>query len=211
MFFARRMSEQVVDLLEAIEIEAQHGKAPARRDRPGDLLLELLVETRPIGQSGERVVMGEEPDLLLGLLARLEVADRDGTMAVRGRSDQNRKTVIDGDNGIALADNERRSRISSATPARASAMITKLASATAIASHADGSAAAENSIVASDNRGRTHRGEVMPADRQGQQQGAKDLRLHRVALQSDWQRDSADQTAERNRRRDQNRVQTIRP
>ena len=72
------MAEQVVDLLEAVEVEAQHGEAASARRRRRDVLIEPRVEAAAVRKAGQRVVMRQEVDVPLGFRARLQVADRDG-------------------------------------------------------------------------------------------------------------------------------------
>ena len=61
------VTERVVDVLEAIEIDQEQGAAAAIRIA---LLLQRLVERAPhqhaIGQVGQRIIFGEPVDLLLG-------------------------------------------------------------------------------------------------------------------------------------------------
>ena len=63
------MAEHVVDLLETIEVDADDGEAlvggRGLRERRG----EEIIEARPIGKIGERIVVGEMHDLVLGDLA----------------------------------------------------------------------------------------------------------------------------------------------
>ena len=59
---AGRMAEHVVDVLEAIEVEAQHRERLGRRGGAFEREVEALVESRPIGQVGERVVIGKMRD-----------------------------------------------------------------------------------------------------------------------------------------------------
>ena len=58
------MAERVVDALEAVEIEAEHGKALAA-PQAQERLLQLLAEQRAVGEVGERVVARQVGDLLL--------------------------------------------------------------------------------------------------------------------------------------------------
>ena len=61
------MAEEIVDVLEAVEIDAEHRRhvaAPAdRRDR----LLETLAEQLAVGQRGQRVMQGQILRAPLGL------------------------------------------------------------------------------------------------------------------------------------------------
>ena len=67
-FVADRMAERIVDLLEMIDVDREHGKAAAAA-HVGDRLLDALAEHHAIGQAGERVVAGHVGDALLGLAA----------------------------------------------------------------------------------------------------------------------------------------------
>ena len=64
-FVADHVSERVVDALEFVDVDVEHGKLPVRRDA-GQFVLELFVEQRAVRQVGQRVVMGEVGDALLG-------------------------------------------------------------------------------------------------------------------------------------------------
>src|SRR5205814_2285986 len=77
---ARCVSEQIVDFLEPVEIKAQNGKPPPRRQRRFNLLIELLVESAAIGKPCECVVVSKKENVLLRLLARTKITNRDGTM-----------------------------------------------------------------------------------------------------------------------------------
>ena len=56
--------ERVVDALEAIEVETEHGEALAALQAQ-QRLLQLLAEQRAVGELGQRVVAREVGDLLL--------------------------------------------------------------------------------------------------------------------------------------------------
>ena len=73
---AGAMAAQVVDVLEAIEVEAQHRDLLVRPPRPRQLLLEPVAEQDPVRQLGQRVVGRHEADLRLGACALGDVADR---------------------------------------------------------------------------------------------------------------------------------------
>ena len=60
------MAERIVDALELVEVEVEHGDALVVR-QGGDGLVELLLQERPVGQVGKRVVPRHVGDLLLGL------------------------------------------------------------------------------------------------------------------------------------------------
>ena len=63
---ADRVAERVVDVLEAVEIEEQHGELAAPAVRAGDRLPDAIGEQRPVGQAGQRVVMRHVHDALVG-------------------------------------------------------------------------------------------------------------------------------------------------
>ena len=78
------MAESVVDALELVDVDIKHGKLPTGLhvlQRP----LQLLAEQYAVWQIGERVVMGEMGDLLLGALARGDVLDGGDPAARRQR------------------------------------------------------------------------------------------------------------------------------
>nr|WP_239002945.1 hypothetical protein [Rhodovastum atsumiense] len=69
---AHRMAERVVDFLEAVEVDQADGAAPATtRQR----LVQPLAEQHPVGQAGQRVVVGEMRDMGIGLAALGDVDD----------------------------------------------------------------------------------------------------------------------------------------
>jgi hypothetical protein len=276
---ARCMPEQVVHLLEPIEIETQHAETARRGQRRLNLLVELLVEAAAVGDAGERVVVGEEADVLLGLLARLQVADGDGAVQLAGkiegtqdqldrhlgavgaaqfafdrlvrpldqlqpraflgeeffqgladhavgrRADQPRETLVHGDDGLAIADEEPLDRGVGEPPHPLDFEL-----GVAAIAHLDGDAGQgeddddearqrhRHREPAGGNRGRReldarvrndrdrgHRGEVERADRKREQQCAESLPLQPVA-QADRQGDGADQHGERDRRHHQDRI-----
>src|SRR5947209_1034461 len=53
------VTEGIVDLLEAIEIEIEQGEGRARTGSSPDLGINILVEQRPIGKTGEKVLPRE--------------------------------------------------------------------------------------------------------------------------------------------------------
>ena len=77
---ARRMSEQIVDLLEAVEIEAHDGQRAASQRGARDLVFEALVKRGAVGEPRHGVVMRQEPDMMFGLLAGAQVAYGNGLM-----------------------------------------------------------------------------------------------------------------------------------
>ncbi len=82
------MPEQVVDLLETVEIKTEHGKTLAGRESGVDFLVQLHVEARTVRQSGERIMVREETDVLLGLLARPQVPHGDRMLLLAGELDR---------------------------------------------------------------------------------------------------------------------------
>jgi hypothetical protein len=62
---ADEMAERVVDALELVDVDVVHGELPAIRDR-GESVPQMLVEHGAVGQVGQRVVMREMGDALLG-------------------------------------------------------------------------------------------------------------------------------------------------
>ena len=72
---ADRVAERVVDGLEPVEVEEQHGDVAAARAGPGGGLLEALAQADPVGQTRERVVVRHELDPRLGGLAGGDVVE----------------------------------------------------------------------------------------------------------------------------------------
>ena len=68
------VTEAVVDGLEVIEIDEQHGHPDAVAQRPRDRVADALVEQRPVGEMGDRIVEGLVGELLLERLALRDVA-----------------------------------------------------------------------------------------------------------------------------------------
>ncbi len=73
---AGAVAEGVVDQLEVIEVDVQQCDLRAGAPGAGERQLELLREQRAVGQPGERVVIGEVGDLLLGGAALGDVLAR---------------------------------------------------------------------------------------------------------------------------------------
>ena len=67
---------QVVDLLEAVEVDDHDRQLAVARLHGGDAVLEVVLERGAVGQAGQRVEMGEIEDALLGGAALAQVADR---------------------------------------------------------------------------------------------------------------------------------------
>ena len=90
------MPEDVVHFLETVEIDAEHGEAPGRTDPPAEGRREPLVERRPIGKIGERVVMRQMRDALLGAFALCDVVDH-GHHELRNALSVFQQLPVDGD------------------------------------------------------------------------------------------------------------------
>ncbi len=74
------VAERIVDDLEAVEIDEQHGKLPLVTARRLDRVVQELVEGLPIGQIGQAVMRGEvfDPLVRLGFFVRaVEVLQRE--------------------------------------------------------------------------------------------------------------------------------------
>ncbi len=69
------MAERVVDALELVDVDIEHRELFARPDRL-QRLFELLAKQDPVRQVGQRVVMRQMGDLLVGAGARGDVLDR---------------------------------------------------------------------------------------------------------------------------------------
>jgi hypothetical protein len=69
------VTEGIVDDLEAIEIEEEHGQARAFALRVRQRHGEAVLEQQAVRQIRQRVVIGEMLDLLLGVRALGDVAD----------------------------------------------------------------------------------------------------------------------------------------
>ena len=82
---AGRVPQRVVDVLEVVEVEEQDDRHAARR-RVLDRGVDLLGEQAAVGEAGQRVVVGLEPELLLEprqlrqRLLELAVLERDGRL-----------------------------------------------------------------------------------------------------------------------------------
>jgi len=81
------MPEQIVDLLEAVEVETEHAKALAGRER-SHLLVDARVEEAPVRQARQRVVMRQEMNVLLGILACLQISNRDDVVRALGEDNR---------------------------------------------------------------------------------------------------------------------------
>ena len=69
------MAEEVVDLLEAVEIQEKDGKAPVGPPMRREFGLQLLVEARAVWQLGQGVVVSKEVNLLFSLLTPADIAN----------------------------------------------------------------------------------------------------------------------------------------
>ncbi len=72
---AARQPERVVDQLEAVEIQDHDRQLLLAPARPLDRLVQTVVEQQAIGQAGQRIVVGEIADRLLGVPADRDVPD----------------------------------------------------------------------------------------------------------------------------------------
>ena len=71
---ARLVSLRVVQVLEVVQVEEQRGALAAVAGRELQVALQLVVEAAPVRQPGQRVVVGEVLDLLLGVCTLGDVA-----------------------------------------------------------------------------------------------------------------------------------------
>ena len=98
---AHGMPQRIVDRLEAVKVEAQQRKSLAplcHRQR----LLQPFLEQRPVCQSGQDIVAGEEGDLRFGFPAARDVLMRCNPAAIRHRLviDGNGPSVFQLDDGV---------------------------------------------------------------------------------------------------------------
>jgi hypothetical protein len=70
---AGRMSERVVDLLEAVEVEKEQRHTAPRAPEVGHCRVQVLAKQRAIGEIGEAVVVSHVPDALTGQLLLRDV------------------------------------------------------------------------------------------------------------------------------------------
>src|SRR6202020_1184389 len=80
------VTKEIVDLLEPVEIEAEDTETLARYEAR-DFLVDARVEKTSVRQSRQRVVMREEMDMLLGILASLEIAHGNHVVRTLGEDD----------------------------------------------------------------------------------------------------------------------------
>ena len=85
---ADRMSQGIVDVLEAVQIQKQHRDSFLVTRRQGDRLADPVVQQHAIGQTGQKVVLGRMGHLQRHRPGRAHVAENDdgsGRLALRGR------------------------------------------------------------------------------------------------------------------------------
>jgi hypothetical protein len=75
---AGSVTKRVVDVLKAVEVEAEHRHQVAVALAAGDRAVEMLVELQAVRQAGERVVHGEITNLILGEPALADAPRGDG-------------------------------------------------------------------------------------------------------------------------------------
>ena len=101
---AHGVAQGIVDDLEAVEVQEQHGQALAVTVGLGHGQGQAVGEEQPVGQLGERVVVGQAANLLLGLLALGDVErGPDGPPRLAGLVEERRRVAQDGGDLAALA------------------------------------------------------------------------------------------------------------
>ena len=93
-FVADRMSQGIVDVFEAIQIQKQHRDFFRVTRRQGDRLADPVVQEHSIGQAGQKVVLGRMGHLQRHRPGRAHVAENDD------RSGSLPFTVVDGGDGV---------------------------------------------------------------------------------------------------------------
>ena len=78
--------EKIVDLLEAVEVEAEQRQAAAGRRGHRYLPVEPAVEAAAVGQAGQRIVLGEVVQIGFRLFAGAHVAHRDRLTRQTGKT-----------------------------------------------------------------------------------------------------------------------------
>ena len=68
-----RMAEGVVHVLEVVEVQQQHGALASVARVPREVRLELVLEAAPVGEAGERIMVGEVLEPALEALALRDV------------------------------------------------------------------------------------------------------------------------------------------
>ena len=82
------MPKKIIHLLEAVEIEAQHGELTALQVGPQDLLLQPLVEQGSVGQPCQWIVVRKKMDLLFVSAANTDITNRNRRMPFAGIVDR---------------------------------------------------------------------------------------------------------------------------
>ena len=93
-FVADQMSQGIVDVLEAIQIQENHRDEGFVTLRQGDGLTEPVIEEQSIGQTGERVMLGGMLYLFRQGLCRAHVAENDD------RSGSLSYAIVNGGGGV---------------------------------------------------------------------------------------------------------------
>src|ERR1700730_18691781 len=96
------MSEQIIDLLEPVEIKTEYREALARAQLL-DLLVDAVIEMAAVGKRGERIVMRQKIDVLLGVLARLQIANGDDVMRPSAKNDRPQDQLDRGHRAVEMA------------------------------------------------------------------------------------------------------------
>src|ERR1700730_12353628 len=96
------MSEQIIDLLEPVEIKTEYREALARAQRL-DLLVDPGIEMAAVGKRGEGIVMRQKIDVLLGVLARLQIANGDDVMRSSAKNDGPQDRLDRGHRAVEMA------------------------------------------------------------------------------------------------------------
>lgn len=81
------MAPAVVDDLEVVDVQEEHGQAGAAAGGPGQGLVEAVLQQQAVGQAGEGIVHGLVGESLLRLLALGHVADEGHGQVAVGRLD----------------------------------------------------------------------------------------------------------------------------
>src|SRR5438309_2063686 len=83
---ARAVPERIVHLLEVVQVDEHRRHLAVAALREVHCLLEAVIEQAPVGQTGERIVIGEEAHRVLAALARRDVLrDADHAVDLAGR------------------------------------------------------------------------------------------------------------------------------
>ena len=84
-FIADQVAERIVDALEFVDVDVEHRQLFAVRDAT-ELALQLFVEQCPVRQIGQRIVMRQMRDALLGAPALGDILQRRYPSAMRQRT-----------------------------------------------------------------------------------------------------------------------------